>query len=156
MPRAALVKLHQTIKKVTRDIENLSYNTAIAALMELSNELRAAPAITRFAREAFVLMLAPFAPHLAEELWARLGNAPSVFHARWPEFVEALTVADEIELGVQVNGKLRDRFTIAREAGEEALREAALGCEKIRPLVEGKTIARVIIVPGRLVNIIVK
>jgi len=156
MPRPVLIKIHQTIKKVTADLDSLSYNTAIAALMELHNALRAAPAVSRFARESLVLMLAPFAPHLAEELWERMGNRPSVFRARWPEFDPALTVEDTMELAVQVNGKLRDRFVVARDAAEPQIRAAALACEKIREQLAGREPARVIYVPGRLVNVIVK
>lgn len=156
MPRPALIKLHQTIKKVGADLASLSYNTAIAALMELHNTLKPAPAVSRFAREAFALMLAPLAPHLAEELWSRLGNKPSIFNARWPEYDPALTVEDVIELAVQVNGKLRDRFSIAADADEQAVRAAALQCPRVIEALGDKQPLRVIIVPKRLVNVIIK
>jgi len=155
MPKPALVKLHQTIKKVGEDIENLSYNTAIAALMELHNTLKASEAVSPFAREAFCLMLAPFAPHFAEEIWAHvLGKEPSIFDAGWPSFDPALTVEDTIEYAVQVNGKVRDRFTIARDADDAAVRAAALAVPKIQELLGGKDPRKVIVVKGRLVNVI--
>ncbi len=156
MPKPALVKLHQTIKKVGQDLENLSYNTAIAALMELHNTLKNAEAVSPFARDAFALMLAPLAPHFAEEIWQRLGHPPSIFDARWPEFDPTLTVEDEVELAVQVNGKVRDRFSISRDADEAAIREAALALPRIKEQLAGQEPRRVIIVPNRLVNVIIK
>jgi leucyl-tRNA synthetase len=156
MPKPALVKLHQTIKKVGQDLENLSYNTAIAALMELHNTLKTAEAVSPFARDAFALMLAPLAPHFAEEIWQRLGHPPSIFDARWPDYDPALTVEDTIVYAVQVNGKVRDRFSIARDADDAAIREAALALSKIQELLGGQEPRRVIIVPNRLVNVIMK
>jgi leucyl-tRNA synthetase len=156
MPKSAVVKLHQTIKKIGEDLDNLSYNTAIAALMELHNALKAAGTVTPFAREAFVLLLAPFAPHIAEEIWSTvLGKAPSIFNARWPAFDPALTVEDTVELAVQVNGKLRDRFTVARDADEASVRAEALALPKVQELLAGKEPKKVIVVKGRLVNVIV-
>lgn len=155
MPKSAVVKLHQTIRKIGEDIDNLSYNTAIAALMELHNTLKSAGTVTPFAREAFVLLLAPFAPHIAEEIWSTvLGKAPSIFDARWPAFDPALTVEDTVELAVQVNGKLRDRFTVARDADETAVRAEALALPKVQELLAGKEPKKVIVVKGRLVNVI--
>ena len=155
MSKPALVKLHQTIKKVDEDIEALSYNTAIAALMELHNTLKASEAVSPFAREAFCVLLAPFAPHFAEEIWATvLGKEPSIFDAGWPTYDPALTVEDTIEYAVQVNGKVRDRFTIARDAGEAAVRTAALATPKIQEMLGGKEPRKVIVVKGRLVNVI--
>jgi leucyl-tRNA synthetase len=158
LPKELRVKLHQTIRKCGADIEALSYNTAIAALMELSNALRAAGATSRFAREAFCTMLAPFAPHLAEELWHdALGHTTSVFEARWPVHDEALTVLDEIEVPIQVNGKVRDKVVVPREADAAALEAAARACTGVqRALEQGGDIRKVIVVPGRLVNVIVK
>ncbi len=158
LPKSLLVKAHQTIKKVGRDIESMSYNTAISALMELMNMLRAEDVSSDFAREAFCILLAPFAPHLTEEIWqGALGKSGSVFKARWPEYEEALTVLDEIEIPVQVNGKLRDKVVVARTASKTELEEAALQTEGVqRNLTDGVQVRRVIVVPGRLVNFIIK
>jgi leucyl-tRNA synthetase len=113
-----IVKLHKTIRKVGSDIENLSYNTAISALMELHNEAKTSEHVSKFLCESFAIMLAPFAPHLAEEIWhTYLGYKTSVFDAKWPEFDPALTVEDTVELAVQVNSKVRSKIVVAREAG---------------------------------------
>jgi leucyl-tRNA synthetase len=151
MDRALRVKLHQTIRKVGDDMEALSYNTAIAALMELHNELRAAPGISRFARESFVVMLAPFAPHLAEDLWhTALGHTGSVFAAKWPAYDPAFLTADSIELALQVNSRIRARFTVPSTATKDEIEAAARAHEAAA----GLAIQKVIVVPGRLVNII--
>jgi leucyl-tRNA synthetase len=157
LPNELRVKLHQTIRKVGDDIVNLSYNTAIAALMELLNAMKAAEASSASLREAFCIMLAPFAPHLAEEIWQEgLGKKGTVFSARWPEFDPALTVLDQIEIVVQVNGKVRDRVTVAREASNDELEAAALATDGVKKQLEGgAAVRKVIVVPGRLVNVIV-
>ena len=146
-PPAVQTKLHQTIQKVTDDITNLSYNTAIAALMELHNTLRNADAVSGFARESFAIMLAPFAPHLTETLWEKLGNAPSIFNASWPEFDPALTVEDSVELAVQINGKIRERFTVAADADKATIEATALGLPKIQEKLGDRNPIRVIVVP---------
>lgn len=157
LPNSVIVKLHQTIRKVGSDIENLSYNTAISALMELHNEAKTSATVSKFLRESFVIMLAPFAPHLAEEIWQmNLGHKTSVFDAKWPEFDPALTVEDTVELAVQVNSKVRSRIVVAREADEVAVRAAAMNDLTIAEQISGKEIVRVVVVPGRLVNVIVK
>lgn len=156
LEKPTAIKLHQTIKKVGRDIEALSYNTAIAALMELLNEMRTAPALDDFALAAFPILLAPFAPHESEELWEMLGHAESIYEARWPEYDPALTVEDEIDVAVQVMGKMRGTIRVVRDAPEEAVREAALASESVARHLRGKTIVRVIHVPNRLVNFVVK
>ena len=154
---ATLTKLHQTIKKVTEDVEGLCYNTAIAALMELLNALRSSSAVDDFAREAFCTMLAPFAPHLTEEIWSEaLGKAPSVADASWPVFDEALCVEDSVEIAVQINGKVRDRLTIARDADEATVKEIALAADGVQSYLEGKSVIKFIHVPNRLANVIVK
>ncbi|MCX7044271.1 MAG: class I tRNA ligase family protein [Candidatus Sumerlaeota bacterium] len=166
MPKSSLIKLHQTIKKLTEDIEAMSYNTAIAALMECLNALRAGStggaanpsgAVSQFARESFCILLAPFAPHLAEEIWSgALGKQPSVASAQWPSFDPALCVEDTVEIAVQINGKIRDRIVIPRDADEATARAAVIAAEKIAPLLAGKTVVKFIYVQNRLANIIIK
>jgi leucyl-tRNA synthetase len=155
LPRPTLIKLHQTIRKVGGDLESLSYNTAVAALMELHNTLRAQPVLDRCAAESFVIMLSPFAPHLAEEAWSMLGKPPSVIDVRWPVFDPALCVEDTVEVAVQVNGKMRGTVTASRDAEEDAVKGLVLANEKIAAHVAGKEIRRVIFVPNRLMNLIV-
>ena len=151
-----LVKWHQTKKKVTHDIERLSYNTAIAAQMELLNTMREANCAERAVVEEMVLLVAPFAPHFAEEAWERLGHDRSIFEASWPEWDEALTVEDTVELAVQVNGKTRGKVTVRRDATEDEAVKAAYAEPSIRKFVEGKTVKKVILVPNRLLNLVVQ
>jgi leucyl-tRNA synthetase len=149
------VKLHQTKKKVTEDIEALHYNTAIAAMMELVNVLRADNCYDRRAVEDLVVMVAPFAPHFAEECWERLGHDGSVFAARWPTWDERLVVEDQVDVVVQVNGKTRGRITVRRDSEESAVIGAALEEPAVQRFVEGKEIRKRIVVPNRLVNLVV-
>jgi leucyl-tRNA synthetase len=155
LPQAAKVKLHQAIEKVTKDTAGLQYNTAIATMMELLNVLREAPVADRFSAEAFVRLLAPYAPHLAEELWVALGHAPSVTDAGWPDFDPTLTKADTVEIAVQVNGKLRDTLPMPRGSVQETVQAAAVAREKISAHVQGKTLRKVFFVPDRLINLVV-
>jgi leucyl-tRNA synthetase len=151
-----LRQLHKTVKKVTEDIEALRYNTAISAMMIFTNHLAGLPAVPREAVEKLVLCLSPFAPHLAEELWqASLGASTSLALAAWPTHDEALCLDDVIELPVQVNGKIRGKVTIAREAPEDVAREAALAEENVQKFVAGKAVRKVVYVPGRILNVIV-
>jgi len=160
---------HRTIRRVTEDFEGLRYNTAVAALMELSNALgdfKASPETAspsdlfavRECLESLVLMLAPFCPHVAEEMWEGMGHAGGLLSgdARWPEFDEQLARKDELEIAVQVNGKLRGRVTVSADAGEDETRDAALADEKVRAWVDGKQIVKTVVVPGRLVNVVVR
>ena len=150
-------KLHATIAKVTDDLEVLSFNTAIAAMMEYLNAVRAGGRTPeRAAVEPLVRLVAPFAPHAAEELWERLGNADSIFRsARWPEHDPAKAVADTVELVVQVNGKLRARMPMPRGTAEAAARDAALADENVRKFVDGQQVRKTIFVPDRLLNLVV-
>ncbi|MEZ6137098.1 MAG: leucine--tRNA ligase [Pirellulaceae bacterium] len=148
--------LHKTIAAVSHDIESLSFNTAIARLMEFVNFFTKQPVRPRAAMEKFTLLLSPLAPHLAEELWQQLGHAESLAYEPWPQFDEALTKSDEIEVPIQVNGKLRARLTVPAELSKEKLEEVAKSDARIQELIAGKQIVKTIVVPGRLVNIVVK
>ncbi len=158
-------KLHQTIKRVSDDFQGRwHFNTSIAAIMELMNELYAAddkagaiPAgLSAAVQRDLVLLLAPFAPYLASELWEMLGEKESLLRASWPKYDPALAKEDEIEIPVQVNGKLRSLIRVPAEAAKDTIRERALADEKIQSLMVGKEVKNIIIVPGRLVNIVVK
>ncbi len=155
LPHEAQIKLHQTIQKMTKDLASLSYNTAVAALMECLNAIRGVPVRDAFAAESFAIMLAPFAPHLAEEIWKALGKPPSIFQARWPAFDPALTVEEAVEVAVQVNGKMRGTIQVPRDSREEQVRAAALAVPRIAAHVEGKSLRKVFFVPNRLINLIV-
>lgn len=156
LSRQMAIKLHQTIRKVGEDIEAFSYNTAIAALMELLNEMRATEALDRFALESFALLLAPFAPHEAEELWAALGHSETILKASWPEYDPALTVTDQVDVAVQVLGRLRGTIRVPRGASAESVRSAAEAEESVARHLAGRRIVRVVHVPDRLVNFVVQ
>jgi leucyl-tRNA synthetase len=153
--KEALRKLHQTIQKVTEDLDALRFNTAISAMMELTNLLTREEVRSKSLLNTFVLLLSPFAPHLAEELWRALGHTDTLAYEPWPTFDPALTREDEIEVPIQVNGKLRSKVTAPAGIDEETLRKTALADERIRELTAGKTVRKVIVVPGKLVNIVV-
>jgi leucyl-tRNA synthetase len=160
--RRALRKLHQTIRKVTEDFNNRwHFNTSIAALMELLNVLYDEEAnLSRAAFDqilpALALLLAPFAPYLAEELWEKLGRTGPVFRQTWPAFDSELAKEDAAEVVVQVNGKLRGKLSAAFGTPKEELERLALADAKVKPFVEGKQIAKVIVVPDKIVNIVVR
>ncbi|MBI2563703.1 MAG: class I tRNA ligase family protein, partial [candidate division NC10 bacterium] len=162
---------HQTIARVTRDLEDaFHFNTALAALMELLNalnkfqeELGADPApplrnrVLAFAEgvSALVTMLAPFAPHLAEELWEMLGHRESIFRRPWPVADAALAQAETVEVVVQVNGKVRSRQHVPRGTAEDRLRTLALADPRVQPWTGGKAVRKVVVIPDKLVNIVV-
>jgi leucyl-tRNA synthetase len=152
---------HQTLRKVTGDLERFSFNTAVSALMQFSNTLQSArstpvagSAAWNEAIELLVLMLAPLAPHVAEEMWERMGRPYSVHLQTWPRWSEELAAEDTIEVPVQVNGKLRDRITVPAGATEEEVKAAALQSLKVNEALTGLTIKKIIYVPGRLLNIV--
>lgn len=148
--------MHRTIKKVGQDIEALHFNTGIAELIKLNNEMTGLTRMPRELAENFVLMLAPFAPHLAEELWGVLGHNKSLARRPWPTFDPDRMVEASVEVPVQINGKLRDRITIAVDADEAAVFAAAESSPKIKPWIEGKQVKKRLYVPGRLVNMVVQ
>jgi len=165
--RALERKLHQTIKRVSHDFEGRwHFNTSIAAIMELVNQLYgaeeqiAAGSVPsdrlRDLQRTLVLLLAPFAPYLAHELWEVLGEKSNLLRVPWPQYDPALAKEDEVEIAVQVNGKLRTRLTVAADSPEEAVRQLALADEKVRASLDGKQVVKAIVVPGKLVNIVVK
>jgi leucyl-tRNA synthetase len=153
--KETLRKLHQTIQKVTEDLDGMRFNTAIAAMMEFTNHLTRLEARPRSVLEPFVLLLSPFAPHIAEELWSALGHSQTLAYEPWPTYDPALTKADEIEVPVQVNGKLRARLQVPADIGQAALQKMALEDERIQAIIAGKKINKVIVVPKKLVNIVI-
>ena len=148
-------KLHRTIRKVSADTDALQYNTAIAAMMEYVNELREQGAGGRELITPLVIMLAPYAPHIAEELWSVLGNESSVFEARWPAHDERIVSAGDVEIAVQVNGKLRSRLTVPRGMAEKDVLARVLADEAVKKFVDGQKVKKVIYVQDRLVNLVV-
>jgi leucyl-tRNA synthetase len=147
--------LHKTIKGVTNDFERMAFNTAISKLMVFKNKVLEDPTtLTRSQAKRFVLLLAPLAPHIAEELWSRLRHNHTLAYEAWPSFDEKLTQDSTKELAVQINGKVKARITVAANAGDEDVKKTAL--EAVKGEMAGKTPAKVIVVPGRLVNIVVK
>lgn len=147
---------HQTVKKVTEDIENLRFNTAIAQMMIFVNEVYKAPNVPQEYLENFLKLLNPFAPHLTEELWEFLGHQGTIAYEPWPTYDEAKTIHDEVTIIVQVNGKLRDRLIVARDTDAKELENLALSNERIQGFFKGMTVQKVIVVPNKLVNIVAK
>jgi leucyl-tRNA synthetase len=169
--KAILRKLHQTIKKVTESIENdYHFNTSIASNMELINELQDYKVnvlekgdITLESKKLFteavnkmVIMLSPFVPHICDELWSELGNEGFLFEENWPEHVEELTVSDEVSIAVQVNGKVRGAVQVTRGTSKEELEKMALEMENVKKHIQDKNIVKMIIIPEKIVNIVVK
>jgi leucyl-tRNA synthetase len=147
--------LHRTIKKVTGDIETVSFNTAISAMMILVNHLGKLSVQSKSVLEKLVLILSPFAPHIGEELWQRLGHSESLAYEPWPQYDETLAKDKEIELAVQVNGKIKDRIVVPADADEESIKAKALSSERIIEALAGKSPRKVIVIKSRLVNIVV-
>jgi leucyl-tRNA synthetase len=158
-------KTHQTIEKVTADIDRIHLNTAVAAFHELVNEIhRLEPAVEaaggraalREAIETLVILMNPFAPHVCEEMWLRLGHEGGLVKQPWPTFEPAVAREDSVELAVQVNGKVRGRITVPREAGEDEIRKWALAEPRVVEELNGREVAKLIVVPGRLVSLVVR
>ncbi len=159
-------KLHQTIKDVSADLQDFHFNTALARLMELNNAMYAwvgsdlkhvtrSPAVVQV-MEQFVRLLAPFAPHLAEEVWETLGHQQSIFDEPWPSFDEEKAKEDQVTIAVQVNGKLRDTLTVPRDMADAELGRLAADQEKVRAFLAGKQVVKTIVVPNRIVNLVVR
>jgi leucyl-tRNA synthetase len=155
IPESIDRQMHRTIKKVAEDVQALRFNTAIAELIKLNNEITGMTTVPRELAENLVLMLAPFAPHIAEELWDRLGHTKSLARRPWPTYDEAKLVESEMELPVQVNGKLRDKIRVPADADEASILQAAESSEKVKPWIDGKTIKMRKYVPKKLVNLVV-
>jgi leucyl-tRNA synthetase len=153
--RETLRLLHRTIRKVTEDTEGMRFNTAISAMMEFSNHVTKLEVRPRRVLEPFVLLLAPYAPHAAEELWRALGHATTLAYEPWPPYDPALTKADEIEVPVQVNGKLKARLRVPADIDDKALEAAALADEAVKGQIAGRAVKKVIVVPKKLVNVVV-
>lgn len=158
-------RTHQTLKRVTNDFETRwHFNTSVSSLMELLNEIQAqepldagmSPAILKGVLAAFALMLSPIAPHIAEELWEMLGNSTSLSHQKWPAYREDLTKEEQIEVIVQINGRLRGKILVGDGMSEDETLDLALKDGRISMLLDGKKIAKTVVVPKKLVNIVVK
>jgi leucyl-tRNA synthetase len=152
---AQLKTLHTCIKKVTEDLDAMRFNTAISAMMVFVNDAMTWETKPVAALRTFLQLLAPFAPHLAEELWAKLGAQTSLTYAAWPKFDPALLVENELEIPVQVNGKLRDVIKVATTATPAEMEALARASEKVKAAIEGKTVKKVIVVPKKMVNLVV-
>jgi leucyl-tRNA synthetase len=147
--------VHKTIQKVTEDIEAMRFNTAVSAMMILANRLAELPRVNRQTAGLFAQILAPFAPHLSEEIWAVLGHERSLAHEPWPSFDPALVVDEEVEIAVQVNGKVRSRVKLRKDASEADARAAVAGDEAVLAHTQGKTEKKFLYVPGRIINLVV-
>ena len=146
--------LHKCIAKVTEETEQMRFNTAISAMMELTNACTKMDAVSREILEPFALMLSPYAPHLSEEMWERLGHSGSNSQAAWPEADESLLVEDTVDIGVQVNGKMRGTISVSLETTQDEAMEAALSQESVKKFTEGVDIKKIIYVPGKILNIV--
>ncbi|WP_316246280.1 class I tRNA ligase family protein [Treponema phagedenis] len=152
----ALIKLlHKTIKKVGEDTASLNFNTAISQMMICINELNKQDSLPRTLWENFVKLLAPYAPHLAEELWEKLGYTNSIAHESWPVYDEKLCIDSVCTIVVQINGKLRDKFETPIDTDKSDLEAQALNTEGAKRFIANKTVKKIIVVPNKLVNIVV-
>jgi leucyl-tRNA synthetase len=148
--------LHQTIRAVTDDIERMAFNTAISRMMEFTNAMSGQAVRPKCVLESFVLLLSPFAPHIAEELWSALGHAQTLAYEPWPQADPHWLVEESVEVPVQVNGKLRTRIVVPVDTAADVLQATAEADEVVRRQLEGKTVVKVVVVPGRLVNFVVR
>lgn len=151
-----LKSVHKLIKKVTQDIENFSYNTSISAFMICVNELAQSKCRNRSLLSDVIVLIAPFAPHIAEELWATLGHTDSVCDAHWPVYDEQYLVESQMQLTISFNGKARFQMQFATDVDEESIKQAVINDEKSRKYIEGNAVVKVIVVPKRIVNVVLK
>ncbi|MBU8733296.1 leucine--tRNA ligase [Cytobacillus oceanisediminis] len=145
---------HQTVKKVTEDYEGLRFNTAISQMMVFINEAYKADVLPKTFAEGFVKMLSPIAPHMSEELWSKLGHGESIAYEAWPAYDEAKMIDDEVEIVIQINGKVKAKLMVPADAKKDLLEQIAMGDDKVKEQIDGKTVRKVIAVPGKLVNIV--
>jgi leucyl-tRNA synthetase len=152
---------HKTIKKVSEDIEGFRFNTAVSALMEYVNQLTENNQQLTIAKdlklqaETLLLLLAPMVPHIAEELWQRMGHKKNIFEEKWPKYNPDLIIEKEIEMIIQINGKMRDKVKVQEDIKEDEAKELALGREKVQKHLKGQEIQKIIFVPRRLINIVI-
>lgn len=154
--KALEIKMHQTIKKVSSDYESMKYNTAIAAMMGLVNEFYKAGSVTRGELKTLLLLLNPVAPHITEELWELIGGQGRIYQQSWPVYDESKTVEDTVEIAIQINGKVKASMAIALDEKQESVQTRALELDSIKAAVASKTIVKVIYVPNKILNIVVK
>ncbi|MED2971423.1 leucine--tRNA ligase [Fictibacillus sp. B-59209] len=145
---------HQTVKKITEDFEGLRFNTGISQLMVFVNEANKQNVLPKYAAEGFVKLLSPIAPHIAEELWEKLGHSGSIAYESWPVWDEAKLVEKEVEIVVQINGKVKAKLSVPADITREDMEQAAMDSDAVQSSIEGKTVRKVIAVPGKLVNIV--
>ena len=150
------MKLHRTIKKVSSDIENLKFNTAIASLMTLINEITAEGHLSKDDLTIFIKLLSPFAPHICEEIWEFIGGEGLLAVSEWPKYDEGKTIAKTVEIGAQVNGKVRGTIVIPNGCEKEKAFEIAKADERIASFLEGKNLIKEIYVPNKIVNFVAK
>jgi len=146
---------HQTVKKVTEDYEAMHYNTAISQMMVFINEGYKAEKISKEFVEGFVILISPIVPHLAEELWSILGHEESISYVAWPTYDESKLVDNEVEIPVQIKGKVRAKLVVAKDASKEELEKMALESEQVQQWIDGQEVKKIIAIPGKLVNIVI-
>ena len=145
--------IHKTIKKVGEDVEKMSYNTAISAMMVLVNKVQEVKAVGKKDFESLLIILSPFAPHMCEELWSRLGHTESIFKEKWPEYDPAKVIDSEIEMPVKVNGKTRAKLRLPADISEDDARQMALADENVKKYIVGEP-KKVIVIKGKLISIV--
>lgn len=145
---------NQTVKKVTEDFEGMRNNTAISQMMVFINDCYKADKLPKAYIEGFILLISPITPHLAEELWAKLGHTETIAYAEWPIYDETKLTDDTVEVAVQINGKIRAKITVAKDCTKKELEQTALENEDVKQWMDGKELKKIIAIPGRLVNIV--